>query len=325
MKKKWVYTLVGSVISIGIATKVVFAAGLVQVQVNIVPFKWSLNDKSYTSEDSFDNGKERVPTSLNYKGTTYIPIRMVAESIGYKIKWDDASKTAMIESSASPEDPVEDLPPIDNPAPVTKYYPQPATVTAFGTLLKDPTSGAKVLRNMQKASVVHITEETNKDWLQVVADDGQIGYLLRASTDYIYKADRPAWEKKIDTVIAEGLKFMGAPYQFGASTKQTETFDCSSFMKLIFGRSDVILPRDSRQQSQQGDKISLDQLRKGDLLFFTTASRKDLTGLDHIGHVGIYLGENKVLQTYKVGVGVTVTNLDANWTSRIVSAKRIVK
>jgi cell wall-associated NlpC family hydrolase len=325
LKKKWVYTIVASVVSVGIATKIVFAAGLVQIQVNIVPFNWSLNDKSYTSEDSYNNGKERLPTSLNYKGTTYIPIRMVAESIGYKITWDDATKTAMIDNSPSPEDPVEDLPPIENPTPVTKYYPQPASVTVFGPLLKDPSSGAKVLRNMQKAAVVHITEETNKDWLQVVADDGQIGYLPRASTDYVYKADRPAWEKKVDAVIAEGLKYLGAPYQFGASTKQTETFDCSSFMKLIFGRNDVTLPRDSRQQSQQGDNVSLDQLRKGDLLFFTTSARKNLKGLDHIGHVAIYLGENKVLQTYKVGIGVTVTNLDANWTSRIVSAKRIVK
>lgn len=94
---------------------------------------------------------------------------------------------------------------------------------------------------------------------------------------------------------------------------------------MIFERHDITLPRNSRQQSQQGDNVSLDQLRKGDMLFFTTSSRKNRTGIDRIGHVGIYLGENKVLQTYKVGVGVTVTNLDANWTSRIVSAKRIVK
>jgi hypothetical protein len=314
LHKKWIYTIVGSVISIGIAAKVVFAAGLVQVQVNIVPFKWSLNDKSYTSEDSFDNGKEQVPTSLNYKGTTYIPIRMVAQSIGYKIVWDDAAKTAFLENVPSPEDPVSDLPPIASPQPITKYYPQPAAVTVFGPLLKDPSSNAKVLRNMQKTAIVHILEETNKDWLQVVADDGQNGYLPRTSTDYTYKADRPAW-----------LKYLGTPYQFGASTKQTETFDCSSFMKYIFGRNDISLPRDSRQQSQQGDVVSLDQLRKGDLLFFTTSARKNKTGLEHIGHVAVYLGENKVLQTYKVGVGVTVTNLDANWTSRIVSAKRIVK
>ena len=191
--------------------------------------------------------------------------------------------------------------------------------------MKEPVSNTKVLRNMQKGAVIHITEETNQDWLKVVADDDQIGYIAKASTDYIIKADQPAWEKKVDAVIAEGLKYLGTPYQFGASTKQTDTFDCSSFMKLIFGRNEVTLPRDSRQQSEKGESVSLDQLRKGDMLFFTTASRKNLTGVDHIGHVGMYLGENKVLQTYKVGVGVTVTNLDANWTSRIVSAKRVVK
>lgn len=325
MKKKWMYTIAGSVLSIGIATKIGVAAGIVQIQVNVVPFKWSVNDKAFTSEDSFDNGTEKVPTSLNYKGTTYIPIRLVAQTIGYKIIWDDTTKTAALENNPSPEDPIADLQPLDTPAPITKYYPNPASITVFGALLKEPALNAKVLRNMQKGAIVHITEETNKDWLKVVADDGQIGYIAQASTDYILKADRPAWEKKVDAVIAEGLKYLGTPYQFGASTKQTDTFDCSSFMKLIFGRNDIALPRDSRQQSETGDRVALDQLRKGDLLFFTTSSRRNLTGLDHIGHVAIYLGENKVLQTYKVGIGVTVTNLDANWTSRIVSAMRVVK
>lgn len=325
MKKKWMYTIAGSVLSIGIATKIVVAAGIVQIQVNVVPFKWSVNDKAYNSEDGFDNGIEHVPTSLNYKGTTYVPIRLVAQTLGYKIVWDDKTKTAALENNSSPEDPIADIPPIDSPAPVTQYYPNPTAITAFGALMKEPAANAKVMRNMQKGTIVHIIDESNKDWLKAIADDGQIGYLARASTDYIFKADRPAWEKKVDAVIADGLKHLGTPYQFGASTKQTDTFDCSSFMKLIFGKNDVTLPRDSRQQSQTGDIVPLDQLRKGDLLFFTTSSRKNLTGLDHIGHVAIYLGENKVLQTYKVGVGVTVTNLDANWTSRIVSAKRVVK
>jgi cell wall-associated NlpC family hydrolase len=313
------------VLSIGIATKIVVAAGLVQIQVNVVPFKWSVNDKAVSTEDSFDNGTEKVPTSLNYKGTTYIPIRMVAQTIGYKIVWDDITKTAALENDPSPEDPIADLPPIESPAPTTKYYPNPTSITVFGPLLKEPASNAKVLRNMQKGAIVHITEETNKDWLKAVADDGQIGYIAKASTDYILKVDRPAWEKKVDAVIEEGLKYLGTPYQFGASTKQTATFDCSSFMKFIFGRNDVSLPRDSRQQSQVGESVAVDQMRKGDMIFFTTAARKNKTGVDHIGHVAIYLGENKVLQTYKVGVGVTVTNLDANWTSRIVSVKRVVK
>ena len=121
-----------------------------------------------------------------------------------------------------------------------------------------------------------------------------------------------------------GLKYLGTPYKYGAALKQTATFDCSSFMNFIYGQNGIALPRDSRQQSKQGTEIPLDQIRKGDMLFFTTPARKAKTGLQHIGHVAIYLGENKVLQTYRVGIGVTVTELDANWKGRIVKAKRII-
>jgi cell wall-associated NlpC family hydrolase len=105
--------------------------------------------------------------------------------------------------------------------------------------------------------------------------------------------------------------------------KQTTTFDCSSFTKFIFGSIGIALPRDSREQSKEDTLVALDQ-RKGDLLFFTTPQHKDKTGLDHIGHVALYLGDNKVLHTYRVGISVTDTSLDANWTKRIVEAKRIV-
>ena len=120
------------------------------------------------------------------------------------------------------------------------------------------------------------------------------------------------------------MKYLGTPYKFDASLGQTATFDCSSFVNYIYGLLDIKLPRNSRQQSKIGEEVSRDQIRKGDLLYFTTPARKDKEGVNRIGHVAVYLGDNKVLHTYRSGIGVTVTELDSNWNNRMIKAMRVI-
>ena len=44
-------------------------------------------------------------------------------------------------------------------------------------------------------------------------------------------------------------------------------------------------------------EVKRSELKRGDLMFFTNASRKDKTGMERIGHVGIYFGNNYILHT----------------------------
>ena len=84
------------------------------------------------------------------------------------------------------------------------------------------------------------------------------------------------------------------------------------------------LPRDSRQQSQLGTEVSIDQLREGDLVFFTTPKRKNKSGIDRIGHVAVYLGNGLMLHTFRPGIGVTISELNSSWKDRFVQAKRVL-
>ncbi|MFD0695529.1 C40 family peptidase [Paenibacillus sp. GCM10027628] len=136
--------------------------------------------------------------------------------------------------------------------------------------------------------------------------------------------NEPSWKRNADHLIVKGLGYLGTPYVFGAKTGQTDSFDCSSFLKYIFASVGVTLPRDSRQQSQRGTTVSLDQLREGDLVFFTTPKRKAQSGIDHIGHVAVYLGDGRLLHTFRPGIGVTVSELDGAWKGRFVTAKRVL-
>jgi cell wall-associated NlpC family hydrolase len=134
----------------------------------------------------------------------------------------------------------------------------------------------------------------------------------------------PSWKRKADHLIVKGFDFLGTPYVFGAKSDQTDSFDCSSFLRYIFISQGVSLPRDSRQQSQLGTEVSIEQLREGDLVFFTTPKRKNKSGLDRIGHVAVYLGNGLMLHTFRPGIGVTISELNNSWKERFVQAKRVL-
>lgn len=129
---------------------------------------------------------------------------------------------------------------------------------------------------------------------------------------------KPSWEKKADQIIQNGLKLRGAPYRFGAKVG-SRYYDCSLFTQKVYRDNGIYLPRDSRQQYNYVNKIKKSQVRKGDLVFYDT--KRD----GRIDHVAIYMGNNKLLHTYKVGIGVTVSKVNNYWSSRYVGAGRVIK
>lgn len=121
-------------------------------------------------------------------------------------------------------------------------------------------------------------------------------------------------------IILDAEKYLGTPYLFGAKYGQTDTFDCSSFVKTVFAQNGYSLPRVSRNQANEGTYISKSNLKVGDLVFFTT---KDSGG--KIGHVGIYSGDGMMIHTYGEG-GVKYSTIEKGWwKDHYVTARRILK
>ena len=124
----------------------------------------------------------------------------------------------------------------------------------------------------------------------------------------VVQMDKSANEK-IEKVIAEGCKCLGVTYVYGAtryhdgkgnklSGFSTSAFDCSSLMQYIFKLgANVNLQVNTRTQVYQGTTVKKSALKRGDLIFFTNASRKNNTGVERIGHVAMYLGDNYILHT----------------------------
>lgn len=113
----------------------------------------------------------------------------------------------------------------------------------------------------------------------------------------------------IEKVIDEGLQLLGFPYVYGAiryhdgSGKKLSNFDptkydCSSLMQYIFYHgAGVNLNMTTRTQVKQGAYVPKSDIKRGDLIFFTNSSRYNNTGVERIGHVALYLGENYILHT----------------------------
>ena len=115
--------------------------------------------------------------------------------------------------------------------------------------------------------------------------------------------------ERIEAVIAEGAKCLGVPYVYGATRLHdgrgnmykgfsTNAFDCSSLMQYMFYKgADKLLDVNTRTQIYQGTTVAKSKLKRGDLIFFTNASRKNNTGIERVGHVAMYLGDNYILHT----------------------------
>ncbi|MBW7456194.1 C40 family peptidase [Paenibacillus sepulcri] len=103
-------------------------------------------------------------------------------------------------------------------------------------------------------------------------------------------------------IIANAKKYLGVKYQFGASTSTTKRFDCSSFTKRVLSTVGVTIPRTSKAQSKAGKYVSKSNLKVGDLVFFYSP----------IHHVGIYIGDGKIIHTYGAP-GVTISSINSGW------------
>jgi len=117
-------------------------------------------------------------------------------------------------------------------------------------------------------------------------------------------------DSKLDDVIDSVL---GTPYRTAGTTPNG--FDCSGFTSYVFDKIGIDLPRQSSAQYSSGSKVSKDELRAGDLVFFNTNGRG-------ISHVGIYVGNGKFAHSSSSN-GVRYDNLSASYyADRYVGAAR---
>ncbi|MBD3840115.1 MAG: LysM peptidoglycan-binding domain-containing C40 family peptidase [Epsilonproteobacteria bacterium] len=112
--------------------------------------------------------------------------------------------------------------------------------------------------------------------------------------------------EKTSSIIPTAKRKLGARYVYGAMGPYK--FDCSGFTSYVFKTKGVCLPRKASAQYQRGEKVSRNNLKEGDLVFFDTDQK------GYVNHSGIYLGNGEFIHSSSgKAYGVTVSNLISGW------------
>ena len=169
-----------------------------------------------------------------------------------------------------------------------------------------PSSSASVLGSMDKGDMVRY-EGLQNGWYKTIYKQ-KPAYIYAgngyASVEYMKQASQ-----EIEKVIAVGEELLGYPYVWGSqryhwgngklnSNFVQGQYDCSALMQYIFFKGNgVLMDLNTRTQVLQGKEVKDGDLKRGDVMFFTNDSRVGKSGVERVGHVALYLGDNYILHT----------------------------
>lgn len=127
---------------------------------------------------------------------------------------------------------------------------------------------------------------------------------------------------KAYSIVEYAKQFKGVRYKFGGATKSG--MDCSGLVFESFRSHNIILPRISRDMAKNGQKINLNRVEIGDLVFFKTGSRRN-----EINHVGLVVstdnnGNIEFIHS-STSAGVIVSSItETYWDKAFVEARRVL-
>ena len=107
---------------------------------------------------------------------------------------------------------------------------------------------------------------------------------------------------------------IGDGYAYGGMGP--DGFDCSGLTAFAFADAGVALPHNSHGQAAMGRPVARDDIRRGDLVFFSTAG-------PGASHVGIATSATTAVSATNTGV-MEHSTTDAYWGGHYVGARRLL-
>ena len=105
-----------------------------------------------------------------------------------------------------------------------------------------------------------------------------------------------------EAAIARAMLAINTPYTYGGNTLEGG-FDCSGLVQYVFsGIAPRALPRSTLQWAQSSRPLAVNQLQRGDLVFFDTSGSP-------FSHMGIYIGRREFIHAPSSGGIVRTASL----------------
>ena len=137
-------------------------------------------------------------------------------------------------------------------------------------------------------------------WTKVMLPSGKTGWVktsqIKPHTGFksIAKGEGNAEsisDKLMEKIIGSAMKLKGVPYLWGGMSPKG--VDCSGLVRWSYLMNGILLPRNASQIVHCGDEVALDQMQRGDLVFFGTPAKDGKP--QRVTHIGIYLGNNHII------------------------------
>ena len=158
----------------------------------------------------------------------------------------------------------------------------------------------------EEKKINEIVEKAKKEYLALQKKKQQT--KKKKTNNVIYTTGN------IDTsnaIVKYAIQFKGNPYVSGG-TSLTRGADCSGFTQSIYKHFGIKLPRTPSAQAKSGRKVGFNELKPGDLVFYSGNGGKSVT------HVALYIGGGKIIHasTPKGGIKISTVNIMIKMTAR---------
>lgn len=126
---------------------------------------------------------------------------------------------------------------------------------------------------------------------------------------------------RIENIINFGKKLLGKPYKYVFDDGRI--MDCSGFITYVYGHYGFNLPSSSGSLATVCNKVSLSEIKKGDLMFFKGRNSNS----KHVGHVSMVTSVEgdviEMMHSCKRGIILEKFNDNRYYTSRLLFAGRL--
>ena len=200
---------------------------------------------------------------------------------------------------------------------------------------KEPSTDSDVITKVKagerlvviKEVVVNKDDPTSHVWVEVKLDDDEnANAVAYVSSDYVTVSYELKWASKYTpygpdvselrvNICDYAKKWIGTKYVWGGNSL-TKGIDCSGFVQQVYKHFGYTTPRVSRDMAKKYTKISIKELKPGDLIFYGRV--KD----NYINHVGIYIGNGQVIHSSTNYDGVDISDM---YFYSILKCCRIIK
>ncbi|MBX4260547.1 SH3 domain-containing protein [Clostridium estertheticum] len=233
-------------------------------------------------------------------------------------------------------------------AAVTPAVTPPAKPTGVGKIIASDFLNVRKTASLDsKATIIGSLKPNQKIDIYETQDNfykikysGQWGYISKtyvsmvnessSSPNYIANGQQSATTVTGNNIVSYANTFLGTPYLWGGTTPATLSttgkyisggFDCSGLVLYVYNHYGISLPRTTMDQINVGTPINMDNLKNGDLVFFTT----NTSSPSEVSHIGIYIGNNKFIHCPKPGDVVKISELTGYYKEHFVIGKRVIK